>query len=129
MKKPKNFRPKVGTGNSFNPRRNRDRLYGAEWNKYRATFLKVNPRCYACGDKATVVDHLKAHKGDVKLFKQVDNHIPLCKFDHDTITAKFDRIEPPNLDGKLRYLADRRVQTATDITVKVLPRFGDNALK
>jgi len=124
LKSPKSFKPKRGTGNSFNARKKRDILYDSVWNHYRIVFLKINPRCYACGARATVVDHLVAHKGDKELFTKVDNHIPLCKHDHDTITAKFDRVEPPNYQGKLEYLAKRRVQTSTTITVKVLPHYG-----
>ena len=124
MKRPKSYRPKKGTGSSFNPRKNRDRLYDWKWDKYRFVFLKTNPKCYACGERATVVDHLVAHKGDEKLFKKVDNHIPLCKFDHDTITAKYDRHEPQKYKEKLEYLAKRRSAKGVVTAVKVLPKYG-----
>jgi 5-methylcytosine-specific restriction endonuclease McrA len=126
LKKPKSYSPtKSQGGKSFNSRRNRDRLYDGTWSKYRALFLSINPRCYACGEKATVVDHLVAHKGDKALFEKVDNHIPLCKKDHDIITATYDRKEPPDLEGKLHYLSSRRVEKDIHSSVKVLRFYGE----
>lgn len=125
MKKPKSYKPTRNQGGkSFNGRRDRDRLYDHTWTKYRALFLSLNPTCYACGEKATVVDHLVAHKGDKELFVKVDNHIPLCKHHHDTITATFDRKEPPDLEGKLRYLSATRVARGVFSSVKVLKSYG-----
>jgi 5-methylcytosine-specific restriction protein A len=39
---------------------------------------------------ASVVDHIKPHKGDKRLFWDMKNHQPLCKRCHDVKTAKFD---------------------------------------
>ncbi|MDD4570646.1 MAG: HNH endonuclease signature motif containing protein [Tepidanaerobacteraceae bacterium] len=39
---------------------------------------------------ATVVDHIKPHKGDVKLFFDINNLQSLCKTCHDRKTAKED---------------------------------------
>lgn len=125
MRKPKQYRSrKTSSGPTFNGRKKRDSLYDTTWTMYRILFLRINGKCYACGEKATVVDHLVAHKGDDKLFRKMDNHIPLCKMDHDTITAKFDRHEPPDYKGKLVYLAERRAKTGTEVVVKVLAKYG-----
>lgn len=35
------------------------RGYDAKWRMTRARFLKRNPACVECGDKATDVDHIK----------------------------------------------------------------------
>jgi 5-methylcytosine-specific restriction protein A len=40
--------------------------------------------------KATVVDHIKPHQGDMALFWKSDNWQTLCKQCHDTKTARED---------------------------------------
>lgn len=80
---------------------NRDKaiaaLYGARWRKARAIYLRQFPLCNGiqCIENgrltpATVVDHIKPHKGDELLFWQRANWQPLCKPCHDTKTATFD---------------------------------------
>ena len=49
------------------------RGYGKEWQKARKFFLKHHPWCVRCKEKgrlvpATVVDHIKPHRGDPDLF-------------------------------------------------------------
>lgn len=65
--------------------------YGAEWRKARAAFLLANPWCAVCGWRATVVDHVRPHRGDMTLFWDVSNWQPLCKLHHDAKTAKEGR--------------------------------------
>lgn len=70
-------------------------LYGWQWQKIRARYLKENPLCVICYTKkiitpATVVDHIDPHKGDVIKFWDEDNYQSLCKSCHDYKTAKFD---------------------------------------
>lgn len=74
------------------------RGYGSKWQKARASFLKTHPLCAECArktppkfEKATVVDHIKPHKGDQKLFWDTDNWQPLCKRCHDQKTGREDR--------------------------------------
>lgn len=85
------------------------------WRNYCARFLAVNSQCYACGQKATVVDHLLPHKGDDFLFKKLDNHIPLCDKDHNFVSAKFDRkyIIGSSNYMKIGWLNSRRMPTDT----------------
>jgi len=122
-------------GGSFRPREHnpeRDRkqaLYRGDssWRNYCARFLAVNPKCYACGSPAKVVDHLVPHKGDVHLFRKLDNHIPLCERDHNYVSAKFDYKFKVGvtLVAKIGWLNSRRIPTDdwTPAPVKVLPSF------
>lgn len=108
-----NFVPKHRkvTGRSFNGRRAIDKMYDADWEKYRGKFLAINNECYACGKPSQVVDHLIPHQGDQKLFEKLDNHIPLCIKCHNTATAKFDknyRAGNPVTD-KIQWLNSRRI--------------------
>ncbi len=62
---------------------------------YRESYLRRHRWCVACkaGGRrtaATVVDHVKPHKGDKALFWKHGNHQALCKRCHDQKTAKFD---------------------------------------
>jgi len=124
----RNYKPKHKTssvGREYNPRAAWVRLYDGDWEKYRVKFLDINPRCYACGERATVVDHLVPHQGDVVLFKKRDNHIPLCKSCHDTITAIHDRRYRPGnpIDRKLLWFANKRSLKDLSFRVKVLPTY------
>lgn len=58
------------------------------WKKMRKEFLKDNPTCAVCGGKATVVDHIVAHRGNVELFWNQSNWQPLCKECHDAKTNR-----------------------------------------
>lgn len=63
-------------------------LYGREWRRQRKVFLLLHPLCTFCEESgrvraATVVDHIKPHKGDVVLFWDTDNWQSLCKQCHD----------------------------------------------
>lgn len=115
----------AGAGRRFNPNKDRDNLYDREWEKYRLHFLNQNPRCYACGVSATVVDHLIPHKGDEDLFKKLDNHIPLCKSCHDKATALFDKKYRPGqpIKSKLEWLAWSRASRELTFRVKVMPSY------
>ena len=59
------------------------RGYGRKWQNYRKTYLAKHPLCVRCKEHgritpATVVDHIKAHKGDMKLFWDPANHQATC---------------------------------------------------
>ena len=67
------------------------RGYDAEWRKIRMAFLKQNPLCVMCMEEgkttpATVVDHIIPHRGDKRLFYDVENYQALCKRHHDLKT-------------------------------------------
>ena len=73
------------------------RGYNSRWQKARAAYLKEHPLCVLCMQqdlpqyvKATVVDHIKPHRGDKKLFWDESNWQPLCKPCHDKKTWNED---------------------------------------
>jgi 5-methylcytosine-specific restriction protein A len=66
------------------------------WRKGRLIFLAQHPLCERCKAKgritaATVVNHIKPHKGDITLFFAWSNWQSLCKSCHDGPTQKFER--------------------------------------
>lgn len=70
-------------------RKTAERGYGGRWQRARARFLSGHPLCAFCEKKnrvelATVVDHIKPHKGDQELFWDESNWQPLCKACHDS---------------------------------------------
>lgn len=120
MKKPKVYKPKIqGTGKKFSnkPKRMYDNI---SWVEFRNKFLSANPKCYACGTKSTVVDHVVAHKEDEKKFWNEYNYIPLCKADHDFLTGKYDRHVVPMTEEKLKWIEAKRLQTGTGVKVRVV---------
>lgn len=73
-----------------------ERGYGREWQKARLFFLRRHPWCVRCRKKgqlvpATVVDHIKPHRGDPELFWDEKNWQPLCKHCHDHKTMTEDK--------------------------------------
>lgn len=71
------------------------RGYGRTWRKFRANILDQTPLCAECSRQgritvATVVDHVKPHKGNEQLFWDATNCQPLCKACHDIKTASED---------------------------------------
>lgn len=77
------------------------RGYDGRWQKARMTYLLNNPLCVVCETKgrvtsATVVDHIKPHKGNRILFWDESNWQSLCKHCHDRKTAK----EMAHVNGK-----------------------------
>jgi hypothetical protein len=122
LKKPKVFIPTTfNPKKTFNGRSHIDALYKGEWAEYSREFLKMNPRCYACGAVSEATDHIKVHLGDLVLFTQRENHIPLCHKCHNYITAKFDRKTPQDITGKLKWLGSNRLRNGLSFPVKVIP--------
>lgn len=77
----------------FKDRKPFQHLYSSKWNSYSKAFLRHNPLCVYCKQvgvvgRAEVTDHIKPHKGDIKLFWDKSNHQPLCKHCHDSVKAK-----------------------------------------
>lgn len=71
------------------------RGYGYKWQKASKTYLLNHPFCVRClaknvYEKATVVDHIKPHKGNQQLFWNKNNWQALCKRCHDIKTATED---------------------------------------
>lgn len=83
-----------------------ERGYTSQWTRYRAAWLRDHP---LCGDRrngtstqhsycaeqgyvvaASVVDHIKPHRGDMGLFWDAENHQSLCAPCHNRKTATED---------------------------------------
>jgi 5-methylcytosine-specific restriction protein A len=69
------------------------RGYDHRWRAARRYYLAYNPWCVKCTEfgiveAATVVDHIKPHKGDPELFWDSDNWQSLCKKCHDLKTRQ-----------------------------------------
>lgn len=130
MKKTKQYRPKKFTGKKFTTvnkeREASQSLYNKGWTNYRFRFLHHNPKCYACGQKANLVDHIRAAKGDRSFFWKVDNYIPLCRRCHDWVTTQFDRHKVPLVEDKLRWLSEERSKRDLTTKVKITPFKGEN---
>jgi 5-methylcytosine-specific restriction protein A len=65
------------------------------WKDSRAMFLLSHPLCIKCNESrrlvpATVVDHIKPHKGNYTLFWDTGNWQALCKQCHDAKTVMED---------------------------------------
>lgn len=66
------------------------KMYNARWRKYRRMYLNEHPLCInyeVCHNEATVVDHIKDHKGDYELFWNPDNHQQMCADCHNKKTG------------------------------------------
>lgn len=68
-------------------------LYDAVWRRERKAFLAEHSWCIECLRfdvyiPATVVDHIKPHRGNIKLFWDRNNWQPMCKRHHDQKTAR-----------------------------------------
>lgn len=71
------------------------RGYGGRWQRARIVYLREHPLCVECEKQggltpATVVDHIKPHKGNRALFWDSSNWQALCKLCHDRKTVKED---------------------------------------
>ncbi len=72
------------------------RGYNSKWRAARSRYLNAHPLCVRCKKenvltKATVVDHIKPHRGNPILFWDECNWQPLCKSCHDKKTMTEDR--------------------------------------
>lgn len=66
-------------------------LYNAEWRRLSKAFLEEHPYCACgCGGKATIVDHIRPHRGDLGLFWDQSNWQGMTKKHHDAKTARED---------------------------------------
>lgn len=72
---------------------NKKLYFTSEWKALRARHLNSYPFCFICGAVTDLhVDHIKAHRGDMKLFLDPSNLRTLCLKHHSQKTAKEDQI-------------------------------------
>lgn len=69
------------------------RGYGYDWQTAREHYLRDNPLCVTCEKsgyvvEATVVDHIKPHRGNSGLFWALSNWQSLCVGCHNRKTGK-----------------------------------------
>ena len=71
----------------------RERGYTSKWEQAREVFLAAHPKCVTpnCGQPARIVDHIKAHKGDLKLFWDRKNWQGLCTHCHSSRKQSMER--------------------------------------
>lgn len=74
-----------------------DRGYGYKWRQARAGYLMAHPLCVYCKrdgrvTAASVVDHIKPHRGDMALFWNRTNWQSLCAQCHSSAKAKEERL-------------------------------------
>ena len=124
MKREKKFSLGSGSENKFKLDKPKPfaHLYDMpEWKKLRASVLRKNKVCYACGCRSDRmdIDHVEAHKGRLELFLKLDNLIPLCSSCHSTVTGRFDRHKEQKLIEKLTWLRDMRIKTNTNVKVYI----------
>ncbi len=72
------------------------RGYDATWRALRLAHLQENPTCVECEKHdrtvaATVVDHIRAHRGDDALRLDPENLQSLCQSHHSAKTCRQDR--------------------------------------
>lgn len=60
----------------------------SKWRAMRRNFIANNPNCICCGAKATIADHIIAHKGNESLFYNINNLQPMCWSCHSAKTLK-----------------------------------------
>ncbi len=82
-----------------------ERGYNSRWRKARNTYLSQHPLCVLCETEgrttaATVVDHIKPHKGDQTLFWDTDNWQALCGPHHNSHKQSIEK------GGQGRYGCD-----------------------
>lgn len=73
------------------------RGYNYTWRKVAARYLLDNPSCVMCKKEgyvvpSQVVDHITPHKGDKKLFWDINNWQALCKKHHDNDKLIMERV-------------------------------------
>jgi 5-methylcytosine-specific restriction endonuclease McrA len=83
-----------------------ERGYTYRWQKSAKLFLDEHPLCIFCEQQghitaATVVDHIKPHRGDNELFWDKNNWQALCKPCHDSTKQRIERsgIKRIGIDG------------------------------
>jgi len=72
------------------------RLYNDRWKRARAAYLARFPLCSMCAgrgirSRATVVDHIIPHRGDLEIFWDEGNWQPLCRKCHNSHKQRIEK--------------------------------------
>lgn len=73
-----------------------ERGYGHQWRKAREAYLADHPLCVRCEELgitrlATIVDHIKPHRGEQALFWDAANWQALCERCHNSHKRRLER--------------------------------------
>lgn len=89
----------------------------AAWKNLRQLVLHRDPICKKCGRRASAVaDHIKDHKGDPKLFFDLNNLQGLCKPCHDEKTGltSHEGCTPEDKGPKATAIGDAALDAALE---------------
>ena len=72
------------------------RGYGSKWQKARESWLRAHPLCADHLSRgqyvpASVVDHIEPHRGDMKLFWDLNNWQSLCDTCHNSFKQRLEK--------------------------------------
>lgn len=75
----------------------RDRGYTSRWDRASRLFRRSHPLCLGCQavgwvSATEVTDHIVPHRGDDRLFWDMDNWQPSCAWHHDVVKQKLERM-------------------------------------
>ena len=70
------------------------RGYGRKWQEARKGYLAKHPGCRRCPARATRVDHIEPHRGDMAKFWDSANWQPLCERCHNS-KSQAERLSTP----------------------------------
>ena len=70
------------------------RGYTGTWDRAADAYLARHRKCKFCRAAATLVDHIKPHRGDMELFWNRDNWQPLCTQCHSGAKQRLERLQP-----------------------------------
>lgn len=68
------------------------RGYTSKWQRESKAWLAAHPICVECGERATLVDHIRPHKKDWKLFWDRKNWQAMCARCHNTVKASAEAL-------------------------------------
>ncbi|WP_377299734.1 HNH endonuclease [Rhizobium sp. SGZ-381] len=104
MRKAKQFRP-LGAPSRKEQKASADRWrgnasergYNHRWAKARLTYLHSHPLCIGClaegvTKAAVIVDHVDPHHGDPDKFWDTSMWQPCCKWHHDSVKQRLERM-------------------------------------
>ena len=105
------------TDRSIDAAKWRDWYSQSRWRKLRLRHLRAHPLCAMCEaegfvEAATIVHHVKAHKGDLALFYDPANLQSVCKQHHDSALQAEEKsgvkwAPSPRVDGWAAYVPKR----------------------
>ena len=88
----------------------RQRGYTAEWERAAAAFQRENPLCRGClalgrVTASELVDHVVPHRGDRTLFWDQSKWQSSCRWHHDVIKARLERmVDERSIDADQLWL-------------------------